>query len=503
MDINGGKVIKKRIALFIDTDVSVENELERKKRSDEMVVLSEEMIKKDEPFSMDNNVLITSLITNSQNEILTIFNNLEEDLTWSFENLSRRETSYATHGYHRYPAKFIPQLARRCIEKYSKENEIVCDPFMGCGTTLVEALISGRKAVGVDINDVAWLITRAKTVPIEPEKLKKEINKILSDLSTVVKSKRNKIRTLAQINIEPEIPKNERIRYWFPHDNIREELGIILGRINKIGDRNIRNFCLCAFSQILKNCSVWLMKSVKPTRDLKKKPADPLQAFKRHVNYMLKGNEELFRIIPEHVKQNLDTYLIVERADARNLPCKSNSVSLIVTSPPYVTSYEYADLHQLTALWLGYAKNVAEFRENFIGSIYKRTSIHDGIKSEIAKKEIEELEKKSKREAEAVRDYFFEMQQCFEEMQRVLKPGGKACIVIGNTELRKVKILNAQVFVEIMQNLGFRVHNIIKRRIPSKILPSTRDSKTGRFAPNHKADRLAYAHEYILVMEKL
>ncbi len=49
---------------------------------------------------------------NLQSEILTIFNNLAEDASWSFENLSRKETSYATHGYHRYPAKLIPQSAR-------------------------------------------------------------------------------------------------------------------------------------------------------------------------------------------------------------------------------------------------------------------------------------------------------------------------------------------------------------------------------------------------------
>jgi len=469
-----------------------------------MVILSREMIKKNNLFLLKRgtNLRITPTM-NLQNEILTVFNNLVEDPSWSFENLSRKETSYATHGYHRYPAKFIPQLARRCIENYSNKDEIVCDPFMGCGTTLVEALISGRKAVGVDINPVAWLITKAKTVPIEPKKLRKEINKVLSDISAFIEFRRNKIKPFTEINIKPVIPDNKRIKYWFPHDNIREELGIILGRINKIREEDIRNFCLCAFSQILKNCSVWLMKSVKPTRDLKKKPADPLQIFKKHINYMIRGNEELFKAMPEHIKQNLDEYLIAERRDARDLPCKSNSVSLIVTSPPYVTSYEYADLHQLTALWLEYAKNVTEFREGFIGSIYKRASIHDGIKSEIAKKEIEELERKSKREANAVKGYFFEMQQCFEEMHRVLKPKGKACIVIGNTELKKVKILNAEVFVEIMLNLGFKVHKIIKRRIPSKILPSTRDSKTGRFASNHKADRLAYAYEYILVMEKL
>lgn len=471
-----------------------------------MSILFEEMMKKNIPqllSSERSKVRLEPVRIDMQNKIIHVFDDLAEDTSWSFEDSTRKDTSYATHGYHRYPAKFIPQLARRCIEEYSKENDIICDPFMGCGTTLIEALVSGRKAVGVDINPVAVLIAKTKTTPINSDRLKEATEIFLNEISDFIESKRKKQKTLSEVNIKLLVPENERIDYWFPNKEVKEELRIILGRINNIKNANIKNFLLCAFSNILKNSSIWLMKSIKPSRDLGKNIYSPYKLFSRQIRMMLRGNEKLYEIMPEHIKTNFKEYFVAKEQDARNLPCEDNSVSLIVTSPPYVTSYEYADLHQLTALWLGYTKNVSEFRNGFIGSVRKKESDHNGIKSNLAKQEIEELNKKSKREAEAVRNYFFEMQQCFEEMYRVLKPKGKACIVIGNTELRKVPILNAEVFVEIMLNLGFDVHKIIKRRIPSKVLPQTRDSKSGRFTSNFKADRLSYAYEYILVMEKL
>lgn len=469
-----------------------------------MPLLFEELVKRNNsPLLNMKNTIMVEPKTNLQEDILQIFNNLAEDSVWAFEDSTRKDTSYATHGFHKYPAKFIPQLARKCIEEHTKKGEIVCDPFMGCGTTLVESLVSGRKAVGVDINPVAWLITKAKAIPINPDKLNQETERILNDIGIYLESIKGKQKTLSESNINAVIPKNERIDYWFPNENIKKELGIILGRINEIKDKNVKNFCLCAFSDTLKSSSIWLMKSIKPTRDLKKSPTSPYRTFSRKIMMMAKGNKELYNITPENVKSDMKDYFIAKKQDARNLPCDSNSVSLIVTSPPYVTSYEYADLHQLTALWLEYTKRVAEFREGFIGSVHKKEFDHNGIKSELAIQEIEELGEKSKKEAEAVRNYFFEMQQCFEEMYRVLKPKGKACIVIGDTELKKVPILNAEVFVEIMLNLGFKIHKIIKRIIPSKILPQTRNSKTGRFTSNHKADRLAYAYEYIITMEKI
>jgi hypothetical protein len=87
-------------------------------------------------------------------------------------------------------------------------------------------------------------------------------------------------------------------------------------------------------------------------------------------------------------------------------------------------------------------------------------------------------------------------------MHRVLKVKGRAAIVVGDTDLKKVRIQNAVVFIEIMESIGFKKHDIILRPIPSKILPLTRDEKTGKFTSTVTADRLAYPTEHIVIMEK-
>jgi DNA modification methylase len=441
-----------------------------------------------------NSAPLTNVDTDN---LVSFFSKLPLDKEWAFAEAKRSDTSYITHDYHRYPAKFIPQLANKLISIYTKEDDIVCDPFMGSGTALVESIVLKRKAIGVDINPIAWLITKAKTTPIKPQKLSIESKKLLASIASDLRVLPQQKRLTGEIDFS--IPKNERIDYWFPEKQ-KKELGIILNKINKIEDYDIRIFFLCAFSNILKNCSRWLMKSIKPTRDKNKKFGDTFKIFSRQVKRMVNKNKVFYELLNGEAEV-LKTNCVVKKGDAREIPAKDNSVSLIVTSPPYVTSYEYADLHQLSAFWLEYIKELQEFRKNFIGSIQKE----DGdlpIKSKLAKQICSELRKKNRREAIGVERYFFEMQECFEEMYRVLKPKGKACIVIGDTELKKVKIFNAEVFVEIMQNLGFKLFKVIKRPIPSKILPLTRDSKNGRFTSTKNADRLAYPFEYIVIMEK-
>lgn len=418
------------------------------------------------------------------------------DYSWSFSEKTIKDTSYITHGYYTYPAKFIPQLASRLINEYSSEGDIIIDPFMGSGTTVVEAIVNNRIGIGTDINDIAYLIAKVKTTPIQAMKLLQEFNKIEIDLRGRMNGNYAQFLTKSLTFV----PQNERIDYWFLPQQ-KEKLSIIFARILEIEDEDIKNFFLVAFAQILKSCSIWLQKSVKPTRDQNKKIYEPLTLFSAQAKKMIKRHDEFNRILSEKVKNNINEFRTIRCEDSRSLPCEDGIAQTIVTSPPYVTSYEYADLHQLPSLWFGYLSELPEFRKKFIGSAYKdREKI--GLKSLLAQNIVEQLgENKKGRE---VRYYFADMLETFTEVKRVLKIGGKACVVIGNTQFQGVDILNAEVFQEQFESIGFITHNIIHREIPSKMLPSTRDNETGQFVKaTDKKAKLAYPTEYILVMERL
>lgn len=425
-----------------------------------------------------------------------ILSKIKIDKSWSFADKTIKDTTYITHGYYTYPAKFIPQLASRLINELCNENDIVIDPFMGSGTTIVEAIINKRIGIGTDINDIAYLVAKVKTTPIKPLVLMEELNKIELDLQNRLNGQYDFF-----INKSKELlPKNERIDYWFLPMQ-KDKLAIIFTRILEIQNKDVRDFFLVAFAQILKSCSIWLQKSVKPTRDKNKKIYEPLTLFLNQLKKMIRKHYEFDRTLDSNIKEKIHKYRIVQCEDARNLPCDDEKASLIITSPPYVTSYEYADLHQLPSLWFGYLDELSKFRKKFIGSAYKQRESTD-LKSPLAE-EIVYLLGNNKKGRE-VKNYFADMLESFLEMKRVLKKGGKACIVIGNTQFKGVKILNAEVFKEQFENIGFRTYNIIHREIPSKMLPSTRDISNGQFVKSSSDSiKLAYPTEYILIMEKL
>jgi hypothetical protein len=432
----------------------------------------------------------------SKEDIIFFFNTKEIDEEWSFEGYKPSDTGKWTHSYHRYPAKFIPQLVERLMDEYvSHKDAHINDPFMGCGTTIVTAISRGFKASGTDINKIAYLITKAKSTPIEPEYLNKKIEQLLSKLKFLSERQIN----LFNDDIEPLIPQKhiDRINYWFTEEN-KDELGKILRVIYDENDEVIKNFFLVAFSNILKNCSMWLQGSTKPTRDLRKKPAKPYDALRRHLYKMKSGNDSFYKVVPNRVKENISQYLNIAVGDARKQSVPDGTVDLIITSSPYVTSYEYADLHQLSTIWLDLADDLNDYKKEFIGTYYKKYE-NKKLTSSIAMDIVDKMSKKNTKMAKEIEAFFIDMEEVFNESYRILKRGGRCCYVIGNTKLKGIEILNAEVFAESLQNSGFKFDRLIKREIPSKILPQKRDEKTGRFANNHQANSEAYPIEYIVI----
>ncbi len=424
------------------------------------------------------------MVLNAADSELT-FEDIPISHDWAFNEAKRSDTTYITHGYHRYPAKFIPQLARRLIEEHSEPNDTVLDPFCGCGTTLVESVVSRRYSYGYDINPISIMISMAKVRHFDPEILSEAYKQIQLDFSQCT----------------PELPQKERIDYWY-RENEKLELARLLHTILDIDDMDIRRFFVCGFSNILKNCSIWHQKSNKPTRDFNKKIPDVMRTFNRQIRMMLRGNAAFRELM------NGDTLLAnAQCRDSRQLPLVDEAVDLVVTSPPYVTSYEYGDLHQLSMLWLEGLEDLKSFREKFIGSALRRVEseieeyeslTQSSLAAEIGIK----LKTTNGRTASSVMSYFQSMYEIWAELYRLLRIGGKVCIVIGNTSLKGVEIANAEVFVEQMLRLGFGLIDAIKREIPSKNLPSTRDKATGRFAKIADADAFAYPTELVLVLQK-
>lgn len=414
------------------------------------------------------------------------FDNIQENKEWTFESV--RSTEQWTHGYHRYPAKFLPNVVSKIIEDYAQGSTLIADLFAGCGTTLVEAKVHGIPSLGTDINPVAQLITKVKTTPIDPELLQHYYENLVSSFSEY------------QEEDYAEIHKHERIDYWFDQHQ-KAKIAFLFDKVANINENDIKDFFHVCISHILKNCSRWLQSSTKPQRDMGKDLKDPFEEFKFHCKRMIAGNKKYYDELLK--KDNLDINCEIRLEDSRHTSISQESVNAIITSPPYVTSYEYADIHQLTAYWMEYISDINDFRKRFIGTSYSDNMSLKISDSDQAQEIVDDLSKKSKHIARDVAQYFNDMQEVAKEMERILAPNGYACIVIGNTKIKDVQIKSAEVFFDFLQKAGLKKVDVIKRSIPYKLMPTLRDKNTGRFArPDNPNCKKVYPNEYILIMKK-
>jgi hypothetical protein len=308
-----------------------------------------------------------------------------------------------------------------------------------------------------------------------------------------------------------------RLSYWFPQAQtiVLEQ---ILELILMMRGTSIRTFFLCAFSNILRGCSIWLSGSTKPQKDLTKRLSDPVAAFCRQTRDMMRRNKSYWEDLSKNYQDPCEVidHCTIRVKDARYLPINMRQLDLLVTSPPYATCYQYLEIHQLTQLWFekfGVLRPV-RLQASCIGGhrsskkSQQKSVISTGSKSadqallRLANRGDKAKGVQIKQEVRALRSYFLDMKNVIEEGARVVAPNKYFVLVVGDSWKRNINIPTSTALSEMAEKAGFNLEARHIRKVPARVLVSTRNRSTGRFSSTEESDTHAYPEEDVLIFKR-
>ncbi len=391
---------------------------------------------------------------------------LEGELNFHGEN-----SRHASHDVHAFAAKFPPQLPRAFIRGLTKPEDVVLDPMMGSGTTVVEALLEGRYGIGLDIDPLALRLSRVKTMPLDAEMLDEAGQKVLVQARALL-SNRSTDRGLAE-------RFDERTRafldYWFLPETRRELMALVLA-IQGVPEVSTRRFLELAFSSVIITKSGGVSRArdlahSRPHRVEAKIPKNALEQF------ALRLRKNLSSIAQLKTNGSVATPLA---ADARSMPLADAAIDLIVTSPPYANAIDYMRAHKFSLVWFGESiADLSELRAKYLGS--ERVGHMPQVAlADRPERIVRLLAERDSSKAAILRKYFAEMRSVIAEMYRVLRPESVAVIVVGTSLMRGVEVQTHCCLADIAGEVGFEVVGIAQRVLDrnKRMMPARFGKKT-------------------------
>lgn len=296
------------------------------------------------------------LIIKNEYELKNI-NMFEVDL--SFKNVKEYERTKHVHRLHPYLGKFIPQLVSTFLKKYFKEGQWILDPFMGSGTTLIEANALGMNSIGIELSVFNTLIAKVKTQRYDILEVENEIKDILKKTKLFSKLLITKQKLLSSDLPELKTESNY-LNSWFSERALKEILfyrrlvnnyknkdllKIILSRSARSA-RLIPHYDLARPKKPIKE-SYWCIKH--------KRYCEPTQ---EAIKFIERYSLDTIKRIKEFDKIRKNNKMMIAQGDSRNIRLSLNKkIDGIFTSPPYVGLIDYHDQHK-------YAYELFEFKNN-------------------------------------------------------------------------------------------------------------------------------------------
>lgn len=375
------------------------------------------------------------------------------------------KTSGLTHGLHRFPAKYIPQIPQWAIRNFAGDASVVWDPFMGSGTTLVEALCAVNQSYGTDIDPLARLISSAKTTSFDPLRL------------ATLSEKLNPSRLPRLNDCFLPMAGVMNVTHWFSEKSW-EDLCRIFFAIEWLDCKpSEREFFLAVFSSILR----WVSNADDQTQKtyvsgtLKKKPPEVFPTFVKSLQKALLGVSSLASVRLKRQANILD-------GTALSVPLEEMSVDLIVTSPPYLDSVDYMYNFMLEYFWLGPKIGVpsrAEYnslRRAPIGAknpLTPASSVHDSLIDLVDPQQIPEYRRS------AALSYFDLMQKHFIEASRVMKDGARYVLVVGNSQASTGVLPVHDCLLRLAKTAGLHIESAFAYRIRRHYMKFPRKGRGG------------------------
>lgn len=332
------------------------------------------------------------------------------------------DTQYLSHGYFRYIGKFPPQMAGFFVRELSQEGATVIDAMCGGGTTLTESALSGRNAIGFDVNPVSRIISRTVSSAVAPNELSIAAHKILNALSNSSHLFSEKIE---EVRGELDLVDSEH----FFDEKTKGDLAIALHVINSLPSDEVRNFMTTAVMSVLRQVSLVNVKKMNVVIDENKSNQKSLdEALSKKLAKMMQVNEEMSYRAMNPVR-------VVDHDATLPWPVESGSADLVVLHPPYLTNTAFSEFTRLQLALLG-----IEHKKVWKRELRNRGSyIH---------------------EPNGLKKYLVGWSRTIEHAFSALKKGGKCAIVVGDGRIEFVRIPIGTITQEFAKDAGFSVIHV-------------------------------------------
>jgi DNA modification methylase len=357
-------------------------------------------------------------------------------IDWDFAG-SYSDSPFSAIHFH--PCRFASQLPATLIGLLSKPGELVLDPFAGSGTTLVEAQRLNRPALGIDLNPIAALAARAKTIKRPSGCISSIIRSLKQDATHHLGSQRSTIRRHAK----PTIPTTVQTSKWYT-PIVANELGILWSYIQELEDE-ARLIGEAAFSAILltvcRETRHWgyVCDNTTPQGD---NDAKVLEEFWRVLERLDRAYQDRDRELsarPEGTTMVATVEFLVGDAGRVLEQSPTASVDLVVTSPPYFGVCDYIKAQRLSMEWFGI--DIETLRLQEIGARSKR------------------------RRGNAATEYVEGLRSVFAATRRCMKESAYLALIIGESSRREEVLSELRTM---FKSMGFRMNLEINRAVSTQ-----------------------------------